>query len=286
MSFDKDGWEKDFPRVMHFFDRKNLYRVPSILLKDKEKFPDYHAAKWDEDLFAAIRLVKSIVNTPENIIQLHELKHKHPDAILTAVIAEEAGGKNKLPIALMAYIANKVGFKVDMNIVQSNKVCHTGADAWHRMAFRPKFDGKVKSGYQYILIDDVCAHGGTFSEMRYYIEKRGGHVVHTAALALGGHGDQLASPPKLRGKLVDKFGANNLKFFCEECDLYEGNYKCFTAAEGKYLIEYAKTLDQARDRIFETRRKGLLRDGKDIAEGRKTSTLSRSSRDRDGGIER
>jgi hypothetical protein len=67
------------------------------LLKDKKKYPDYHAANWEEDSFAAGRLVLRLVNTQDNIIQLHELEHKYPDAILAAVGAEEAGGKNKLP---------------------------------------------------------------------------------------------------------------------------------------------------------------------------------------------
>ena len=283
MSFDKDGWEERFPRVTRFFDRQNLYAVPSNLLKDRERFPDYHAAKREEDFPAAMRLVKKLLNTPENTVQLHGLKHRHPDAILAAVSAEEAGGKNKLPLALAEYIAKKTGFDVDMNIVQSNKVHHTGSDGWRRMAFRPEFDGEVKSGRRYILLDDVCAHGGTFSEMRYFIEKNGGRVVHTGVLALGGHGDRLASPPRLQRQLADKFGNENLKSFCKEYNLYEGNYKCFTEAEGR-LIEHSQTLDRAGNRIAAARQKGLSRDGKDIVEGREAS-LDRSPREY-GGIER
>jgi adenine/guanine phosphoribosyltransferase-like PRPP-binding protein len=283
MSFVEDGWEQDFPRVMHFFDRKNLYRVPSILLKDKEKFPDYHAAKWGEDFPAAMRLVKSLVNTSENITQLHELKHRFPDAILAAVYAEESAGDNRIPLAMAEYIAKKAGYKLDMNILQANKVHRTGADEWHRMAFRPEFKGDVEKGRRYILIDDVCAHGGTFSEMRYFIEKNGGKVVYTAALALGGHGDRLASSPQLQKHLLDRFGANNLKSFCKEYNLYEGNYKCFTETEGR-LIEHSKTLERAGDRIAKAKEKGLSRTGENSIQGRETS-LGRLSRE-DGGIER
>ncbi|MDR0684693.1 MAG: hypothetical protein LBF83_06160 [Spirochaetaceae bacterium] len=118
--------------------------------------------------------------------------------------------------------------------------------------------------------------------MRYFIEKNGGKVVHTGVLALGKHGDRLASPPRLQHQLVDKFGAVNLKSFCKEYNLYEGNYKCFTEAEGR-LIERSQTLDRAGDRIAAARLKGLSRDGKDITEGRETP-LSRSPREY--GIER
>jgi orotate phosphoribosyltransferase len=130
-----------------------------------------------------------------------------------------------------------------MKIAQNNKVFRTGADKWHRMAFRPEFTGDVEKGRTYILIDDVCAHGGTFSEMRYLIEKNGGKVVHTAA-----DGDRLASSPLLQKHLVDKFGVNNLKAFCKEYNFYEGNYKCFTEIEGR-LIEHSKTLERAGIRI-------------------------------------
>jgi hypothetical protein len=283
MSFDKDGWEEKFPRVTHFFDRKNLYSVPSIQLKDKERFPDYAAAKWGEDSFAAARLVLQLVNTPGNIIQLHELKHKYPGAILAAVYAEESAGDNKIPLAMAEYIGKKAGFDVDMNILQANKVHRTGADEWHRMAFRPEFAGKVKTGRPYILLDDVCAHGGTFSEMRYFIEKNGGRVVHTAVLALGSHGNRLASSPLLQKHLVDKFGAENLKSFCKEYKLYDGNYKCFTETGGR-LIEHSKTLDRAGDRIAAAKEKGLSRASKGPIQGRETP-LNRSSRE-DGGIER
>jgi hypothetical protein len=274
MSFIDDGWEPDFPRVMHFVDLKNVYKVPSKLLAE---YPDYNAAKRNEDFPAAIRLVSEIINKPENIAQLHELKHRYPDAILVPVRAEESGGKNKLPSALAEYIGKKAGFEVDENIVQSNKVHRTGTDEWHRFAFRPEFTGDVQKGRHYILLDDVCAQGGTFSEMRYHIEKNGGQVVQTAALALGGHGDRLAMSPLLKKRIIDKFGDNVLKSFCKEYKIYDGNYKCFTETEGR-VIEHSKSLDIAGDRITAARCKGLSRDGEEITQGRSASLTETSRR--------
>jgi hypothetical protein len=272
MSFIDEGWEPDFPRVMHFFDQKNLFKIPSKLLKNEKEFPDYHAAKWEEDFNAAGRLVLQLVNTQDNIIQLHELKHIYPNAILASVYAEETGGKNKIPIALAEYINKKAGFELDKNIVQTNKVLRTGADDWHRLAFRPEFTGDVQRGRAYILIDDVCAHGGTFSEMRFYIEKNGGRVVRTVALSLGGHGDRLAMSPLLQKHIIDKFGANELTSFCKEFKLYDGNFKCFTETEGR-LIEHSKTLEQAGNRIIAAIEKGMSRTSEGYVQERETPPL-------------
>jgi hypothetical protein len=272
MSFVGEGWEPDFPRVMHFTDLKNIYKIPSKLLAE---YPDYNAAKSKENFPAAMRLVSDILNKPDNIAQLHELKHRYPDAIIVPVRAEESDGKNKIPVALAEYIGKKAGFEVDGKIVQCNKVHRTGTDEWHRFAFRPQFTGDVQRKRQYILIDDVCAHGGTFSELRYHIEKNGGQVVCTAALSLGGHGDRLAMSPLLKKNIVDKFGDNVLKSFCKEYKLYDGNYKCFTETEGR-VIEHSKGLDRAGDRIIAARCKGLSRDGESLAQGRETSLTATS----------
>ena len=72
---------------------------------------------------------------------------------------------NKIPRTLAAYIGYNAGLEVDTSIVQTEKVGHTGANAWHRLAFRAKFDGKVKPDKQYILVDDVVTAGGTFGEL-------------------------------------------------------------------------------------------------------------------------
>ncbi len=219
MSFIDEGWEPDFPRVMHFVDVKNVYSKPSILLSQLYT-ADYNAAKWHGNFPAAMRLVAKIVNTPENIAQLHEIKHKYPNAILVAVSAKEKDAKhseahNQLPNALAEYISKKTGFEMDMDIVQINEAHRTGTKEWERLAFRPEFEGSVQKKRPHILLDDVCAHGGTFSELRHYIEKNGGQVVHTGALALGGHGDRIAISPLLQKHIVDKFGNNNLQLFCK-----------------------------------------------------------------------
>ncbi|MDR2941705.1 MAG: hypothetical protein LBV17_03840 [Treponema sp.] len=101
---DYDGsWKPDFPPVMQFVDLDNCYAKPWKLL---EEHPDYDEAKNHEDRAAALSLVHSFLKTPENQKQLQLLKQKYPNAVIVPVRAVEAGGKNKLPVALAEYISN------------------------------------------------------------------------------------------------------------------------------------------------------------------------------------
>jgi hypothetical protein len=237
---------------MHFVDLENFYAKPWKLM---EAHPDYEAAKNNEDRAAALRLVHGFLGMPENQAQMRALKQKYPGAIVAPVRAVEAGGKNRIPEALAEYISKHAGFEVDLAIVQSNRVYRTGKDEWHRFAFRPAFDGEVKAGRKYILVDDVFSNGGSFSELRLFIEKKGGKVVQAIALSLGGHGDRIAPEPSILNPLVDKYGNDALSSFLQEVNLYDGNYRSLTNPEA-FALRRAASLDDARDRILAARRQG------------------------------
>jgi len=248
-----DGsWDPDFPDVMHFIDHENEYAKPWKLL---ENHPCYNAAKNNEDKAAAFTLVHSLLNTKMNRSQLESLKQNYSNVIVVPVHAIESRGKNRIPAILAEYICLRTGFDVDVNIVQTNRVHRTGSDEWHRFAFRPAFDGSVIPEKNYILVDDVFAHGGSFNELRLHIEKNGGKVIQTAALSLGGHGNKIAPEAKLMNALIDKFGENNLNLFLKEINLYDGNYKALTNPE-TFALGRSASLDFARDRILAARQKG------------------------------
>ena len=250
---DYDGsWNLNFPPVMHFVDLDNCYAKPWKLL---EEHPDYDAAKNHEDRIAALSLVHSFLKTPENQAQLQLLKHKYSDSIIVPVRAIEAGGNNKIPVALAEYISNCTDIEINNNIIQTNRVHRTGKDEWHRFAFRPSFNGDVISGRNYILVDDVFSNGGSFNELRLFIEKNGGKVVHTVAMSLGGHGDEIAPNLNIIKSLVDKYGSDTLSLFLQEFNLYGGNYKALTNPEA-FALRRAPSLDEARDRILAARRQG------------------------------
>jgi len=252
MSIYDSSWDINFPDVMQFIDHENEYAKPWKLL---ENHPCYDAAKNNEDRSAAFTLVHSLLHTTINQSQLQSLKQNYSNAIIVPVHAIESRGKNRIPEILAEYISLRTGFDVDVNIIQANRVHRTGSDEWHRFAFRPAFDGTVIPEKNYILVDDVFAHGGSFNELRLHIEKNGGKVIQTAALSLGGHGNKIAPEPQLTKALIDKYGENNLNLFLKEINLYDGNYKALTNPE-TFTLGRAASLDFARDRILTARQKG------------------------------
>jgi hypothetical protein len=248
-----DGsWDRDFPVVMQFVDLDNCYAKPWTIL---EEHPDYDAAKNHEDRTAALSLVHSFLKTPENKAQLQFLKQKYPDAIIVPVHAVEAKGRNKIPGALAEYISKCTDIEINDDIIQTNRVHRTGKDEWHRFAFRPSFNGEVKSGRNYIIVDDVFSNGGSFNELRLFIEKNGGKVAHAVALSLGGHGNIIAPNPEIIKDLVDKYGSDTLSLFLQEFNLYGGNYKALTNPEA-FALRRAPSLDEARDRVLAARQAG------------------------------
>jgi hypothetical protein len=253
-----DGsWKPDFPAVMHFVALDNCCARPWKLL---EEHPDYDAAKNHEDCAAAMRLIHDFLKTPENQAQMRTLKQKYPDAIIVPVRAVEAGGKNRIPLMLAEYISKKTGFEVDTSIVQTNRVHRTGTDEWYRFTFRPSFDGEIKTGRNYILVDDVFSLGGSFNELRRFIESNGANVVHTAAVATGRSGNEISPRPETLKSLIDKYGPETLSSFLKEVNLYDGNIKALTEPEARALRR-APSLDEARNRILAARRQGNTRMG-------------------------
>ena len=106
-----------------------------------------------------------------------------------------------------------------------------------------------------MLVDDVFSNGGSFNELRLFIERNGGKVVQTAALSLGGHGNKIAPDSMIINALVDKYGQDTLSLFLKEVKLYDGNFKALTNPEAAALRR-APSLDEARDRILAARCQG------------------------------
>jgi len=215
---------------------------------------DYKAAKAG-DAEAAARLVRDMMSGKAQQEKIKALAEKHPGAILVAVHAEERAGKNKIPQAIARHIGEATGLEVDTGIVQSGKVGHAGQDAWHRLAFRAKFDGEVKPGRKYILVDDVVTGGGTLSELRRHIELNGGKSAGMLCAGAAQFSTNIALSDKTRLDIENKFGIESLQKFLLEEGIYGGDYQSLTESEAR-LILGAGTLVKARDRIAEARQEG------------------------------
>jgi hypothetical protein len=62
---------------------------------------------------------------------------------LVAVHAFEGPVVNAIPAAMADWLAGRFNADLDRSIVQINRVGHTGADGWHRLANQALFDGFV-----------------------------------------------------------------------------------------------------------------------------------------------
>lgn len=147
--------------------------------------PNYKAAKGG-DRVAAADLVEQLVKSED----LQRARQNFgADAIYVPVIAEEAGGRNKIPEMLAHYYAAATGAKVADDITQANRVHHTGARPMERLISRAVFEGPVEAGRAYVLVDDVTMLGGTLAELANHIHENGGKVVGSITLVNAGRSD-------------------------------------------------------------------------------------------------
>ena len=238
----KNEWQSESPKVTQLTSIAKM-----------KSHPDYMAAKAG-DTTAAYNLIRGLLGKSQ-LKKIQDLGRQYPDAILTGVYAEEATGKNKIPHSLVCAISEITGIQDDFNIVQNNRACHTGKDMAFRLAYRPKFTGTVQAGRDYIIADDVVTSGATLGELRYYIESRGGKVVHMVVVAAAKFGAHIAMTPQTYFDLESKYSIMPLQLFLRENNIYDGSYQYLTEAEARSILN-AGTIDAAGDRITAARRAG------------------------------
>jgi hypothetical protein len=207
------------------------------------KHPQYEKAKKRGDIEAGNAVVRDLAK-PERIMAL---KEKHPDAIVVAVHAEEADGRNTIPVAFSSLFRD-AGFAVDESIVQINRAHRTKKDSPLRLVIRPEFGGEVKAGRQYIIVDDALGQGGTVSELRHFIENNGGEVVHISALTSGIFGAKIHPDAKIIQSLKEKFGHEELRSFLREFNI-AGSVEVLTNKEARFIYKQP-SLDTLRNRIL------------------------------------
>ncbi|WP_282175286.1 phosphoribosyltransferase [Vibrio diabolicus] len=225
----------DFPKVIRNGDLGAL-----------KNEPEYQAAK-SGDTFAALDLVERLI-TDDTVKSLKECIGGSKPRILP-VLAVEAAGDNKIPLAIAEVLADRLGLDVELNIVQCDKVGRTGTGSDHRLAFNPSFDGNVKKGEKYLIVDDTLAMGGTLASLRGYVENRGGKVI--AASVMTAHEGALNLPvkPGMLAAINDKHGPAMNQFWK---DTFGYGIDKLTQGEAGHL-KSAKTVEQIRDRITKAR---------------------------------
>jgi len=164
-----------------------------------------------------------------------------PGLIYVAPHAQEATGDNAIPQTLSAVCAGVLDGVVDTEIVQSDRVYHTGADPMERMAARAQFVGQVTPGADYVLVDDVTNLGGTLAELANFIQLHGGVVNGVVVLVNAGRNPALVPESKFVQLIKERFNEEFTRIFGIEP-------QALTANEAQYLVGF-KSVEQIRNRL-------------------------------------
>lgn len=145
-----------------------VYSITS-LAKMKNN-PHYLKAKGG-DIEEAQQLVEELFfDKNVNILKGNE--------ILLPIVAQEASGRNKIPMAIAIYLSSEYGNHIETNIYQSVRANHTNSATYKRIR-NVKFESKLDTcleGNEYVIIDDHVTMGGTVASLAKFIREHGGIV--------------------------------------------------------------------------------------------------------------
>ncbi|WP_341893728.1 hypothetical protein [Ferrovibrio terrae] len=189
--------------------------------------PDYKAAKGG-DGEAAIRLVRDVV--PAEMIEAAQQRFEE-GTLFAPVLAEEFTGDNQIPAALAGMFAAATGGDTSTEVVQVNRAFHTGAGPMERLLARSLFEGAVKQGGSYVIVDDVTTMGGTLADMASHIQAGGGKVVGTITLVNASREGVLVPKRHVLTQIERRFG-DAVK------DLFDIEPASLTADEARYILNF------------------------------------------------
>mgnify|MGYP003629465854 CR=1 FL=1 len=213
---------------------------------DIKRHPAYLSAKQGNDE-AAFELVWSLASE-----FLYSLQGKFSQNIVyVSPFAREASGDNAIPPLLSTACASFIGGQAENDIVQVEKVYHTGADPMERMSLRPSFEGEVLPGQPYVLVDDVTNMGGTLAELANYILINGGTVEGSIVLCNAGRSHDFIPSKKAVQLLNERFG-NEIK------NIFGISTTALTANEANYLVGF-KSADAIRNRLTKAEKETIER---------------------------
>lgn len=197
------------------------------------------AAAKAGDLVAARRVARAFVDT-------HRFAGLDKNIILCQVTAVEKEGVNLIPLSMAQLIAKDTGLRIESELVQTNLTHHTDSTALHRLLTRPEFEGPVKKGATYMIIDDVVTTASTVQALRLYLERHGAIVKGFVFLAgsyspVNGSSLVIDQTAETRAAIEGKFGTENLDVLLQYHGIAE-SASDLTNIQAQYLLSF-KSLD-------------------------------------------
>ena len=216
--------------------------------------PEYHAAKTCLDLAAGAKLVNGLVDATglAAVRALVAAVSESGCPILVSAHARERQGLNAIPAALARLLSQRLGIPRETTVVQTNVVSHTGADGYGRLARQACFDGTIEAGREYVMVDDFVGQGGTFANLRGWIEKRGGKVVGAIALTGKSYSAKLDASEEQLHELRNKHEPELEKWWKEH---FGHTFDCLTRSEARYLTR-SPDVDTIRNRLTAAKQSG------------------------------
>ena len=207
-----------------------------------KQHPAYIAAKAGDD-DAATALVLDTFSR-ESTLELGRIAGGAQPTLVSAH-ALEREGVNAIPEIFADQLGQVLGWPVDKGIIQVNVVSHTGANGFWRLARQAEFDGPVKPGLIYVLVDDFIGMGGTLANLKGHIESKGGKVLAAVTLTGKTHSAKLALSPARLHELRAKHGKELENWWIRR---FAHAFDALTESEARYLAR-TETADTVRDRI-------------------------------------
>jgi len=166
------------------------------------RHPDFHAAKHG-DYEAALRLVDAFVKDSK----IADIAQRYPHAHIVYNHKMQGGDINMIPAAYAAKFS-AIGMTVDHNIIAVTDVSHTNATDLSRISKRMRFEGEVRQGMDYIILDDFITSGAELRDLRDYIQSRGGNVVLMTTFGHGSFGK--LQDIRIDSKYIERLNASGI----------------------------------------------------------------------------
>ncbi len=235
--------------------RHHLVRTPwvdfaraDILMSELEvkSHPQFSAAK-SGDAIAAESLIDDVlaIDLMERLRPVLE----QPQLRVLPVHAAESLGMNAIPRAFALLLSQRFGVAATSGVIQINRVVHTGADGFHRLAFPAVFDGNIERG-DYFLVDDFIGQGGTLANLKGFVESKGARVVGAAVLCGKPYSADLRPNAETLAGLREKHGEELEEWWAAT---FGYGFDYFTQSEARYLTRL-DDVDTIRTRLAAARR--------------------------------
>lgn len=224
----------DFANLLHQHLRRTAWGdFPDVVIHAEEslvkKHPRYAAAKTG-DVYAAEEMVAETV-TSNSLDQISVItNHSRPH--LLAIHALETEAANTIPRVMAKTLSNLLGLPLAENIVQINRVSHTGSDGYHRLAFPALFAGIVNQ-QEYFLVDDFIGQGGTLANLKGFIESCGAKVLGATTLTGKAYSAKLTLTEETLEALRRKHGSELEQWWHST---FGYGFERLTESEARYLL--------------------------------------------------